>query len=48
LTTGSLLTNSGSFAVGDTIALTDGNNYELGSLEIEASTTVSDLGQFHQ
>ncbi|MBO9425277.1 MULTISPECIES: flagellin [Stappiaceae] len=46
LTTGSLLTNSGSFAVGDTIALTDGNNYELGSLEIEASTTVSDLVNF--
>jgi flagellin len=46
LTTGSLLTNSGSFAVGDTIALTDGNNYELGSLEIEDSTTVSDLVNF--
>jgi flagellin len=30
------LSISGSFAVGDTIALTDGNNYELGSLEIEA------------
>ena len=30
-----LLSETGSFAVGDTLTLTDGNGYELGSLEIE-------------
>ncbi|WP_428524193.1 flagellin [Roseibium sp.] len=46
LTSGATLIGSGSFKAGDTIALTDGNNYELGSLEIEASTTVNDLVNF--
>ncbi len=45
-TSGSTLADSGSFALGDTITLTDGNNYELGSLEIEADTTVDDLVNF--
>jgi flagellin len=45
-TAGSTLVDSGSFAIGDTITLTDGNNYELGSLEIEADTTVDDLTNF--
>ncbi|WP_420414463.1 flagellin [Roseibium sp.] len=46
LTSASTLTDSGSFKAGDVIALTDGNNYELGSLEIEADTTVDDLVNF--
>ncbi|WP_420414465.1 flagellin [Roseibium sp.] len=46
LTSGSTLTDSGSFKVGDTITLTDGNNYELGSFEIEATSTVDDLNNF--
>ena len=41
-----LLTDSGSFAVGDTLTLTDGNDFELGSLEIEEDTTVDDLENF--
>ncbi|MBO6755872.1 MAG: ABC transporter substrate-binding protein [Roseibium sp.] len=41
-----LLANSASFKVGDTLTLTDGNNFELGSLEIEASTTVADMVDF--
>ncbi len=45
-TSGSTLADSGSFAIGDTITLTDGNNYELGSLEIESDTTVDDLTNF--
>lgn len=45
-TTAALLTNTGSFAVGDTLTLTDGNNYELGSLEIASDTTVNDLKNF--
>jgi flagellin-like hook-associated protein FlgL len=40
------LVDSGSFAVGDTLTLTDGNNFELGSLEIESDTTVDDLENF--
>lgn len=40
------LSDSGSFKVGDTLTLTDGNNFELGSLEIEADTTVDDLVNF--
>ncbi|MEP2704784.1 MAG: flagellin [Roseibium sp.] len=43
---GAVLAETGSFAVGDTLSLTDGNNYELGSLEIEADTTVDDLETF--
>lgn len=40
------LAGSGSYAVGDVITLTDGNNYELGSLEIEDDTTIEDLKDF--
>ncbi len=45
-TSSALLTNSGSFAVGDTLTLTDGNGYELGSLEVDADTTADDLENF--
>ncbi|MBN9671410.1 flagellin [Roseibium aggregatum] len=45
-TTSALLSNTASFAVGDTLTLTDGNGYELGSLEIEDDTTVDDLVNF--
>jgi flagellin len=45
-TTSATLSDTGSFAVGDTLTLTDGNGYELGSLEIEADTTVDDLESF--
>ncbi|PVB59284.1 flagellin [Labrenzia sp. 011] len=41
-----LLNETGSFAVGDTLTLTDGNGYELGSLEIEDDTSVDDLKDF--
>ncbi|TYC48611.1 ABC transporter substrate-binding protein [Rhodobacterales bacterium] len=41
-----LLSESASFAVGDTLTLTDGNGYELGSLEIEDDTSVDDLENF--
>ncbi|MFB9176372.1 flagellin, partial [Roseibium salinum] len=44
--TSQLLSNSGSFAVGDTLTLTDGNGYELGSLEVDEETTVDDLENF--
>ncbi|WP_428642261.1 flagellin [Roseibium sp.] len=40
------LVDSGSFAIGDTLTLTDGNGYELGSLEVEADTTADDLENF--
>ncbi|EFO30776.1 flagellin [Roseibium sp. TrichSKD4] len=43
---GALLTDGASFKVGDTLSLTDGNNFELGSLEIEDDTTVRDLVEF--
>ncbi|MET1411311.1 flagellin [Roseibium sp. HPY-6] len=45
-TTTALLTESGSYAVGDTLTLTDGNDFELGSFEIEADSTVDDLENF--
>ncbi|ASP33548.1 flagellin [Labrenzia sp. VG12] len=45
-TTSDTLVGSGSFEAGDTLTLTDGNNFELGSLEIEADTTVDDLVNF--
>ncbi|MES0882650.1 flagellin [Roseibium sp. SCP14] len=45
-TTTAVLADTGSFAIGDTLTLTDGNGYELGSLEIEADTTVDDLESF--
>jgi flagellin len=41
-----LLVNSGSFNVGDTLTLEDGNGYELGSLEVSKTTTVEDLTDF--
>ncbi|MFN3248633.1 hypothetical protein [Roseibium album] len=41
-----LLSETGSFSVGDTLTLTDGNGYRLGSLEIETHTTVADLESF--
>ncbi|MCX2722048.1 flagellin [Roseibium salinum] len=44
--TSQLLSDSGSFAVGDTLTLTDGNGYELGSLEVESDTSVDDLENF--
>ncbi|WP_420414464.1 flagellin [Roseibium sp.] len=40
------LVDSASFAAGDTLTLTDGNNYELGSLEVDENTTVGDLVNF--
>ncbi|MBO0344987.1 flagellin [Roseibium limicola] len=40
------LVDSGSFKAGDTLTLTDGNNFELGSLEIDEDTTVDDLTNF--
>ncbi len=45
-TASQLLVDSGSFAIGDTLTLTDGNGYELGSLEIDADTSVDDLENF--
>lgn len=45
-TTAASLVDTGSFAAGDTLTLTDGNGYELGSLEIDADTDVSDLVDF--
>ncbi|ASP33549.1 flagellin [Labrenzia sp. VG12] len=45
-TTSATLAGTGSFEVGDTLTLTDGNDFELGSLEIEADTTVDDLENF--
>ncbi|WP_346894554.1 flagellin [uncultured Roseibium sp.] len=40
------LSGSGSYKVGDVITLTDGNNYEIGSLEVEDNTTIEDLKDF--
>ncbi|MEM5582030.1 flagellin [Roseibium sp. AS2] len=45
-TSTSLLADTGSFAVGDTLTLTDGNGFELGALEIEDDTSVDDLENF--
>ncbi|MFD1696632.1 flagellin [Roseibium aestuarii] len=41
-----LLTGSASFKAGDILTLEDGNGYELGSYEITAESTVSDLVDF--
>jgi len=41
-----LVSGSGSYKVGDTLTLTDGNNFELGSIEIEEDTTIDDLVTF--
>jgi len=43
LTAGDTLVSDGEFADGDVLTFTDGNNYELGSLTIDATTTVQDL-----
>jgi flagellin len=45
-TLSSTLSGAGSYKVGDVLTLTDGNNYELGSLEIEDDTTIEDLKDF--
>jgi len=45
-TTSDALIDSGSFETGDTLTLTDGNGYELGSYEIEEDSTVDDLVNF--
>lgn len=45
-TTAANLVDTGSFAAGDTLTLTDGNGYELGSLEIDADTDVAELIDF--
>jgi len=45
-TTSDTLVGSGSFNAGDTLTLTDGNDFELGSLEIDDETTVDDLVNF--
>ncbi|WP_299817091.1 flagellin [uncultured Roseibium sp.] len=45
-TTSDSLINSGSFETGDTLTLTDGNGYELGSFEIEEDSSVDDLVNF--
>jgi len=45
-TTSDTLIGSGSFESGDTLTLTDGNDFELGSLEIDNETTVDDLVNF--
>ncbi|WP_186392001.1 MULTISPECIES: flagellin [unclassified Pannonibacter] len=41
-----LLKDSGSFKVEDILTLTDGNGYELGSLEVTDKTSVKDLTDF--
>ena len=40
------LASTGSFAAGDTLTLTDGNGYELGSYEVDEDSTVDDLVNF--
>ncbi|KZM39013.1 flagellin, partial [Labrenzia sp. OB1] len=45
-TTSDTLIDSGSFDTGDTLTLTDGNGYELGSFEIEEDSSVNDLVNF--
>ena len=40
------LVSTGSFAAGDTLTLTDGNGYELGSYEVDEDSTVDDLVNF--
>ena len=40
------LVTTGSFAAGDTLTLTDGNGYELGSYEVDEDSTVDDLVNF--
>ncbi|MEP1933011.1 MAG: flagellin [Roseibium sp.] len=40
------LTDSASYKVGDTIELTDGNGYEIGSFEVGKDSTIRDLVDF--
>ncbi|POF28182.1 flagellin N-terminal helical domain-containing protein [Roseibium marinum] len=46
LTAGATLISSGGFQAGDTITITDGNDFEPASIEIDDETTVSDLVSF--
>jgi len=46
LTANATLITSGGFQAGDTITLTDGNDFEPASLEIDDETTVDDLVNF--
>ncbi|KZM48082.1 flagellin, partial [Labrenzia sp. OB1] len=45
-TTSDTLIDSGSFDTGDTLTLTDGNGYELGSFEVDEESSVTDLVNF--
>ncbi|MEP2704783.1 MAG: flagellin [Roseibium sp.] len=45
-TQASKLTDSASFKVGDTLELTDGNGYEIGSYEVTKDSTIKDLVDF--
>lgn len=38
-----LLAGSGGISAGDTLTFTDGNGFEVGTLEVDATTTVNDL-----
>lgn len=38
-----LLAESGGISAGDTLTFTDGNGFEVGTLEVDATTTVNDL-----
>ncbi|WP_305983975.1 flagellin [Roseibium sp. MMSF_3544] len=46
LTAASTLISSGGFQAGDTITITDGNDFEPASIEIDDETTVNDLVTF--
>ncbi|MFD1696633.1 flagellin [Roseibium aestuarii] len=46
LTGGDLLTADDEFTAGDTLTLTDSNGTEIGTFEIDATTTVNDLETF--
>ncbi|KZM48083.1 flagellin [Labrenzia sp. OB1] len=46
LTAGATLISSGGFQAGDTITITDGNDFEPASIEIDDETTVGDLVSF--
>ncbi|SON56228.1 flagellin [Hartmannibacter diazotrophicus] len=41
--TSATLVGAGGFQAGDTLSFTDGNGYELGSIEIDSDTTVKEL-----
>ncbi|WP_350334851.1 flagellin [Coralliovum pocilloporae] len=38
-----LLSGSGGISIGDTLTFTDGNGFEIGTLEVDETTTVNDL-----